>query len=287
MYTEKKQKRGRRTECLNTIGRHGLCIFMFALMLFLTGITALAASSDTKEGQTKKTASAASKEKAGKIVTRKGKKYYKYKNGRIARKRFVQVKKKVYYFGKNGVMEKGWMKKGGEYYYFDRSTGVQKSNCKVDGIRIRRDGKAKKTDYNKRKIETMIEAKNIMNSVTRITDTKSQKLQKVFNWVLKHYYRRYRTLSQGKAAGKGWEMTFANDVYKKGNGCCVSEACAFAFLAHECGYTSYICDDTSHAWTEINGRVYDTLFAEAKNYSQYYNSSYQSAHLYCAHKLKI
>ena len=83
-------------------------------------------------------------------------------------------------------------------------------------------------------------------------------------------------------------MTYAKDIYKSGDGCCVSEACAFAFLAHECGYKKvYICDDTEHAWTEINGRVYDTLFAEIKNYDDYYNSTYKKVKLWRENKLKI
>lgn len=130
-------------------------------------------------------------------------------------------------------------------------------------------------------------AKKIMQANTKTTDSKQKKLKKVFNWVLKHPYKRYRTLKSVQSE-KGWEITFANDVYKKGQGCCVSEASAFAFLAHECGYKNvYICDDTGHAWTEINGRVYDTLFAEAKNYNKYYNSSYGTAGLHRVGKLKI
>lgn len=223
----------------------------------------------------------------GKIIQKKGYSYYKYKGGKLAKKKFITIGKKTYYFNKKGIMEKGWLEKGGEYYYFDRNTGVRKSQCKVDGIYIKKDGTAKQTDYAKSKIETMITAKHIMQENTKVTDSKQQKLKKVFNWVLKHPYKRYRTLRSAKGK-KGWEMVFANDVYKKGNGCCVSEASAFAFLAHECGYKEvYICDDTGHAWTEINARVYDTLFAEAKNYKKYYNSSYSTARLHRVGKTKI
>ncbi len=223
----------------------------------------------------------------GHIYKKKGKSYYKYEDGKLAKKKFVTVGKHTYYFNKKGVMEKGWMKKKGNYYYFDRQTGKQKFNCKVDGIKIRKDGTAKLSTYTKNKIDTMITAKKIMQTNTKTTDSRSKKLKKVFNWVLKHPYKRYRTLKSVQSK-KGWEITFANDVYKKGQGCCVSEASAFAFLAHECGYKNvYICDDTGHAWTEINGRVYDTLFAEAKNYNKYYNSSYGTAGLHRVGKLKI
>lgn len=280
MYT-KKGTTGRTEKPVRRM-RFGLWAVLFFMMLSLAGNAALAASKDTAD---KGSAGSAAKKTAGKIVTKNGKKYYKYANGKKAVKKFIQVKGKTYYFGKNGVMEKGWIKRGGEYYYLSRSTGARQSGCTVDGIRLTKDGKAKQSSYNKKKIETMIEAKNILNKITKTTDSKSQKLRKAFNWVLKHPYRRYRVLTKNRA--KGWETVFANDVYKKGNGCCVSEACAFAFLAHECGYKAYVCDDTAHAWTEINGRVFDTLFAEAKSYANYYNSSYHTAKLWCINKLKI
>ena len=166
-------------------------------------------------------------------------------------------------------------KKGKSYYKYE------------DGKLAKKNGTAKLSTYTKNKIDTMITAKKIMQANTKTTDSRSKKLKKVFNWVLKHPYKRYRTLKSVQSK-KGWEITFANDVYKKGQGCCVSEASAFAFLAHECGYKNvYICDDTGHAWTEINGRVYDTLFAEAKNYNKYYNSSYGTAGLHRVGKLKI
>ena len=74
-----------------------------------------------------------------------------------------------------------------------------------------------------------------------------------------------------------WYAVQANDHFERGCGDCIADASAFAYLAKALGYKNvYICadgsrrDDNSHAWTEINGRVYDPLFAEAKSYSRYY-----------------
>lgn len=223
----------------------------------------------------------------GKLVTKKGNTYYEYADGTKAKKTFVEIQGKTYYFGKKGVMQKGWMKKGKGYIYFDRSTGVQKKDKEIDGIKLDKKGQAKKSSYNNEKIKTMLKANSIMNKVTKPTDTKEQKLKKVFDWVLKHQYKRHRIFAKVRSE-KGWEMTFANDIYGVGTGCCVSEACALAFLAHECGYKDvYVCDDTGHAWVEINGHVYDTLFAEAKSYKKYYNSTYKTAGLHRVNKLKI
>ena len=297
MHIRKEEKRMNAKEKRNSIRENivyrnarvivvALLFCMFALMNGQTVFATESSGGNLVPGNSI-SADKSVKEKSGKIVTENGKKYFEYSDGKKAKSCFLEVKGKNYYFGKKGVMEKGWMKKDGNYYYFDRNTGVQKKNCKVDGIKIKKDGTVKKTSYNKKKIETMIEAKSIMNKIVNVTDTKEQKLKKVFDWVMKHPYNRHRILAQARMK-KGWEMTYAKDIYKSGDGCCVSEACAFAFLAHECGYKKvYICDDTEHAWTEINGRVYDTLFAEIKNYDDYYNSTYKKVKLWRENKLKI
>ena len=172
---------------------------------------------------------------------------------------------------------RGWKKLGGKYYYFDRNTGAQMKNCTVDGIRLNSDGSAVSSAYNNEKIRTMIKARSIMESITNKSDSKETKLRKCFDWVMKHPYKRYRTLKVARQKA-GWEMLFANDHFERGQGCCVADACAFAFLAHECGYgTVYICDGGSHAWVEINGYLYDPMMAEEAGYDKYYHSNYKKA----------
>lgn len=87
---------------------------------------------------------------------------------------------------------------------------------------------------------------------------------------------------------------FANDHFLHHNGDCVSDAGAFAYLAKAIGYKNvYVCADAvqsnnnAHAWCEINGYVYDPLFAEAKSYSKYYGATYGSYGLYPVLKYKI
>ena len=72
-----------------------------------------------------------------------------------------------------------------------------------------------------------------------------------------------------------WDVVFANDILKEHKGCCASEACAFAYIAKVCGYERVtICSDSGHAWVDINGRIYDPLFAEAKGLEKNYNARY-------------
>lgn len=238
-------------------------------------------------------------EASGKLVKKKGNTYYKYKkvasDGSVhgktqkARNRFVTIKKKTYFFNRSGKMHTGWKKIKSNYYYFNRFTGVQKKSSKIDGIKIRKNGKAVKSSYNVKKIETMMKARKIMLANTKYSDSKATKRYKVFKWVMSGYYRQFRTL---KSTGhkRGWELTFANDMFGHGKkGCCVSNACAFAYLAKECGYKDVsICDDTGHGFVVINGKYYDTLFAEVHGMYNYYNApKSRAAKDFLVNKLKI
>lgn len=222
----------------------------------------------------------------GRLVRKKYTAWYVYKGGKKLTKSFLTLKKKAYYFDKNGDMYHGWLKRGGEYYYLDRSTGVLVQHGKVDGIRIRK-GQAVQTKLSVKKIETMRTAARLLKRITKPSDTREQKKMKCYRYIMKCDYRRYRFL-EPIYKKKGWESTFANDIFRHHAGCCVSESSALAFLFHEIGYKDvYVCHDTSHAWVEMNGRVYDNLFSKAKDFWKYYNATYESFGLTPVDKRKI
>lgn len=192
---------------------------------------------------------------------------------------FLREKGSTYYVDQKGNAVHGWKKIGSEYYYFDRDSGKMAAGGKVDGIAIRTDGTAKQTAAGVAKIQTMIKARAVVEKITKPSDSITVKREKCFRWVFQFPYRRYRRL---KPIYKqpGWEVTFANDIFDHKQGCCVSEACAVAFLFHECGYkTVYVGIDTGHAWVELEGRVFDPLFAEGRGYSKYYNIPYSSYYM--------
>ncbi|MCM1246563.1 MAG: hypothetical protein NC293_13050 [Roseburia sp.] len=201
--------------------------------------------------------------------------------------RFVKTKQGTYYVDQKGIVLTGWRKIKKQYYYFDRQTGKQKAGEKVDGIALGRDGTAKETTYNIRKIKTMMKARVLVSQITKESDSKGQKLKKCFRWIFKFPYKRYRILRKVKNQA-GWELDFAEDIFIRRQGCCVSEASAFAFLAKECGYKNiYLCDDTGHGWTEIGGRVFDPLFAEARSFAKNYNVPYGVYRLHAIGRTKI
>lgn len=200
---------------------------------------------------------------------------------------FITETGSTYYIDKNGQPVCGWKKLGESYYYFDRENAKMASGCTVDGIQLKKSGQAVETNANVQKIQTMIKARNIVLQVTKPSDTLEQKIKKCFLWVFQFPYRQYRRLNPIYRQ-PGWEVTFANDIFDRRQGCCVSEASATAFLFHECGCkTVYVATDTGHAWVELNGRVYDPLFAEARGFDNYYNRPYAGYGMYAVVKHKI
>lgn len=206
--------------------------------------------------------------------------------GEALKSKLVKWNSKTFFADEKGYVFKGWKKVSNAYYYFDRSTGVMAKSKTVDGILIDKNGKASKTTYNVNKIECMIRAREIMKSITNESDSNYTKLKKCFDWIIPFPYYRHRILAQVRNE-KGWEIPYAYDVFNDHNGCCVSYGSAMCFLAKECGYENvYLCDDTGHAWCEINGLVYDPLFAEAKSYWNYFGGTYSAAGLYRVNGLK-
>ncbi|MBO4862742.1 MAG: hypothetical protein J5517_00100 [Eubacterium sp.] len=228
----------------------------------------------------------AAKKKTG-WVTKKGYKYYYDEEGKL-QTGFVEIKGNTYYFAPKkittkitgssetivpkGAMLKGWYKIKKKYYYFDRSTGKMAKNKKVDAIKLTKTGAAKTSSYNKKKMNLMILARERMMVLTNASDKKEAKLKKCFDWCKKTPYIGYHFLKNERSK-KGWDILFASDIldpsaHTTAAGECTAMAASFAYLAHECGYkTVYIVDDDrslkgdNHSWAEINGKIYDPLFA--------------------------
>lgn len=206
-------------------------------------------------------------------------------------KRCSGVKKidgKYYYFNEKGVMKTGTVTSGkNTYYCTDKGIlEAQKKGKTFYYANGKRMSETKAYEY-----ETLQRAKDIVAQITKPTMTQSQKLQTCFNWVIKHYYATRRVFLNQTA----WPALYANDYFiPGGGGNCFSDACSFAYLAKALGYQNvYVCVDTmkvngsGHCWAEINGLVYDPLFAEAKNYAKYYGATYRSYGLLPIRKVKL
>lgn len=238
--------------------------------------------------------------KAGKKLTGKKKvegAYYLFDKKGAMQKGLKKVGKRYYYFASNGVMQTGLLKIGKNYRFF-ASNGVMKTGtvkngkvtyyisskglveaCKRGGSLYRPTG-VKMPAYQAKEYNALLTARKVLASITSPGMSKSQKLRRCFNWVMEGYYHQYREYSNYA----GWAADFANDHFKRKfngyrMGCCVSDAAALGYLALAIGYTDVsvgvdsITGSGGHSSTKINGRYYDPLFAEAKDFWSYYGSS--------------
>lgn len=123
--------------------------------------------------------------------------------------------------------------------------------------------------------------------------SKSEKFETCFRWVMYQHYYDTRRIFYNQTA---WPALYANDylILSGKGGDCFSDACSFAYLAKALGYKNvYVCVDTTatdgsgHCWAEIGGRVYDPLFAEAKNYYGYFGVGYGSYGLYPERRVAV
>lgn len=213
--------------------------------------------------------------------------------------------KKRYY--QNGTRLTGFQKIGKKYYYFNSNGTLLKNKTIKRGVKgftyfINKKGvvigKKKGSTYYNANGTKMSQAQiadlrsnQIVAEITNSRMSKSQKLRTCFNWVIRKYYYTWRRFDQG---GKNWPAVNANDHFLRGKGDCIADASAFAYLAKAIGYKKvYVCadakrrDNNAHAWTEINGYVYDPLFAEAKSYSRYYGCSKRAYELSAVLRYKI
>ncbi len=202
-----------------------------------------------------------------------GKKTYYYRDG-VRVKGINKIDGKVYYFDKKGVKYtgSGWKTISDKKYYFSKGvakkgwTMIDKScyhfssmgelsvNKKIDGLKVDKNGKASGSA----KKYVPLYAKLLVKSITKPSQTKSEKLRICFDYLLKNY----RSTGNPRIphyTEKDWVYVYANDMFgERGGGNCMSYAAAFAFLAKECGYDKvYGCNSGGHAWTEVNGKVYD------------------------------
>ena len=171
---------------------------------------------------------------------------------------------------------KGWRYKNGRYKYFDRTTGRRLFDTTVDGIEIDESGEVVTNDSLViDRLDVMMKAHRVVDSVTNPDDSMEVKREKVFRWIMSFPYKLHRELNRIYDSEPNVEVIFANDMFDKGSGDCVSEASAVALLFHEIGYEDvYWCHDSGHSWVDLDGRLYDPLFAESRDFNANYNAEY-------------
>lgn len=210
----------------------------------------------------------------GKWVTRNKKVFYMVSGKR--QKGLNKIKGEIYYFDSEGVQRTGWQKIGKKYYYFNIANGKKGymiKDQKINGIKLQKNGTAKVTADNKVKIKALIKATEVVEKITKPTMTKSEKLEKCFQYCTKKLKYRGARKFEG---GKNWDAKYVLDMLGKGRGNCYAYGATFAYLANASGYEdAYAVSSGGHGWAEVKNKIYDPSWELVDKKHDYYGLSYK------------
>lgn len=212
--------------------------------------------------------------------------WYTLKNGKkryYRKSKYIKGLRKLgsykYFFSmKNGVMATSDVIYKGCTYFVD-SKGHITAWRKGDVYYNPNGSRMNKNEFEVCRAE--LNARKVIRQVTNDKMTLDEKRLACFQWAMHNkQYRNFRKFIDG---GDVWYAVNANDYFERSAGNCLASASSFAYLAKELGYKNvFVCADgpkseQAHVWTEIDGLVYDPLFANSRiewyyrvKYSRYY-----------------
>ncbi len=240
-----------------------------------TGATDSSATAETEASGT-----TAAKKKSGKVskwyTAKSGNVYYYDENGKKLKNGKYKINGKYYYFDSKGIQRTGWQKIGSSYYYFriaKRKNGYMVTSKTVNGITLKKNGKAALNSYSKRKLPILYKANVIMRSVTKNSDTKAQKLKKVFEYTKTHY--KYASIGSF-VGGENWDLYYAERSFINGaiTADCHNYGVIFAYLANAVGYKASAVSSGGHGWAEIGNYVYDPSWSLTDKTHNYFGMPY-------------
>lgn len=120
-------------------------------------------------------------------------------------------------------------------------------------------------------------AKALCVKITKPKMTKKQKLRACFDYVSNRSRYKYKLKRIPHYYGKDWPVVYGYDMIHDGSGVCFGYTALFGYLAGACGYKVYCCNGGGHGWVEINGKIYDPTFADAKKPILIFGRSYKKA----------
>ena len=193
--------------------------------------------------------------------------------GILAKNKFQKHGSDTYYFGNdNAAVKEGIVASGGKYYYVENYKRAD-NTCKSysQGGTTWNVIKGVATKVVTAKDKTLNKALKMVSRLTNATMTMAQKLRACWNEIQPYKYGNEFNPRIPHYKGMDWPVIYANDIFDKGGGNCLSYGAAFAFLAKAIGYDNvYACHSGGHGWAEINGLVYDPEWSRWNKDSTYY-----------------
>lgn len=221
-----------------------------------------------------------------------GAKYYFQSNGRAAKNSFVTIDGKIYYFGNNlAVTTGGWFCVGDGYYYAN-DNGALSTNTVIEGYSLDSTGKSR----------TKYRIIQYVNKYTKSSMTDQEKIEALYDWVLKNsmvYIRTYEHTKPDWVWKDSWVDDMAASQMDNWGGNCFRYAAFLGMLIHEAtglevtvyhgstpGATVAL---TPHGWITVNQGgtlyVYDVELQKHSGYSRSrcykvpYSQSSQTMHI--------
>lgn len=197
-----------------------------------------------------------------KWVREKGYNYHYNDKGKKD-KGLIELKGKTYYLDSKRIQRTGWQKIDGNYYFFqirNGSNGYMVTSSTVNGIKLSKSGKAVYDSNGLRKLNVMIKANQIMQSLTNYDMKKAEKLKICFLETMSY---RSRNIGSFQKYNSTWDVYYAERMFRDKQGDCYCFGAAFAYLANAIGYTN-VCAVSSggHGWAEVSNEFYDPNWAK-------------------------
>lgn len=182
--------------------------------------------------------------------------------------------------GRTYDFQNGWYIINKTSYYF--KNGIKQKNCVADGYKLDSQGRSETRDL----------VRKLVDSCTSDSMTKSQKIQKIWNWLRTNswtYSRTYEHALPGWVWYTGWQDDYAKQCIKNKSGNCFRYAALFGYMVKEAtGYQVRVYrgmtpatrgGTTPHGWTtvKIDGTwyAYDIDLAKfSSNSVIYYHTPY-------------
>lgn len=282
-----------------SVKRIWCCLLLITLCAgLLIPVSAYAAvKTETKSSLAKKTETKSSSSKKTLQNTKaawyqkKGYYYYKNQKGKIA-KGLTKIDGKHYLFDSKGRQLNGWRTIGGDYYFFYQKNGLKGymvTKKQINGVWLRKNGKAKVKKSNRWKLQLMAAYQNKLDTLVTPVMSRMEKLKEAFNFAKHKKEDSFGTLQRSQY-GDNWYLHYAEFFLNNDRADCYTRGCGLAFLANAIGCKNVKCvANWGHGFCEINNKVFDPSFA--KPYSDdrfpYFNGSYKVYSAWAGYPFKV
>ena len=176
------------------------------------------------------------------------------------------------------ILGGGWQKIKGDYYFFQIRNGCYASmvtSRRVNGIYLTKSGEARYNSEEKRKLNLMVTANQVMRRVTKRNMSKPEKLWRCYLKAVSYGYGGTGNDYDFRYYYSNWDVSYAEDMFYRGHGDCFAFASAFAYLANAVGFEAKVISSGGHGWAEIKGEVCDPNWAKGTGHiERYYRMSY-------------